>query len=104
MHTSGFIEQMLGSKSTWIDPNVYRIQARWNDGLQYYELLLVYVNDCLVISYTLDATMKKIGEEFNLLDGFAKPTTYLGAETEKFQVEGGRKVWRFKLEQCSPNC
>ncbi len=98
-HFSDFIEKTLGFKSTRIDPDVYRRRAKHNNGSNYYELLLVYVDDCLVISHTPETTMKKIGDEFNLKDGFAQPTTYLGAETEKFQVEDGREVWSFKSEQ-----
>ena len=90
---SDFIEKQLGFTSTRVDADVYRRVNTRTSGTRY-ELLLVYVDDFLVISHLPEDVMKKIGEEFNLKDGYAALTQYLGAGIERFQMKDG-------LQPCS---
>ncbi|KAL7516513.1 hypothetical protein ACHAWX_001521, partial [Stephanocyclus meneghinianus] len=64
------------------------------NGENYWELLLVYVDDCLAVSHDLESTMLKIGEIYELKDDeFGTPESYLGAGIEKFMLPDGTKAW-----------
>ena len=64
------------------------------DGYDYYEMLLVYVDDIMIVSHLGDEASKKIGNFYNIKEGDKGPhTQYLGTDTEKIQTEDGREVW-----------
>ena len=100
---SQFIEKELKFTSTRVDADVYRRKARKPDGGYYYELLLVYVDDCLLVSHDPNSVMKKIQERFDLKDGFGEPKVYLGAETVKHQTANGTMAWGLKSTQYVKN-
>ena len=58
------IEAKLGFTPTRIDPDMYYRRNYHPSGEQYYELLLVYVNDVLAISDDPGEIMEKIGMRF----------------------------------------
>ena len=76
----------------------------------YYEFLLVYVDDCLVVSHDPDTVMKDISAEFELKNNkFCPPEFYLGAGIEKFKLEDGSTCWSMKsnlylCQKCCQNC
>jgi hypothetical protein len=76
--------QQLGYKSCLADPDVWLRPAVKDDGFQYYEYVLVYVDDLLVLSQQGDKTMKALEDFYRLKVGFAEPTRYLGAEVKKW--------------------
>ena len=41
----------LGFTGTQADPDIWRHPARKDDGMEYYELCLVYVDDILLVSH-----------------------------------------------------
>lgn len=94
---SDFIINQLGFVSTIVDPDVYRRKSTYKDAngtsVDYYELLLVYVDDVLVISKEPNEVMKKIGNSFRLKDGWNEPTSYLGAETFQHTRPNGKTCW-----------
>eukprot|EP00984_Skeletonema_dohrnii_P018105 scaffold8364_cov75-Skeletonema_dohrnii-CCMP3373.AAC.1 len=98
---SDFIINQLGFESTKIDADVYRKKSFYVDSagteVPYYELLLVYVDDVLLVSKNPDEVMKKIGNEeengFRLKDGYSEPKIYLGSEVFKVQLENGETCW-----------
>jgi len=55
-------------------------------GMEYYEYVLVYVDDLLVLPHQSDKIMKALENFYRIKDGFAKPDRYLGAQV---------KEWRF---------
>jgi len=61
--------------------------------IPYYDLLLVYVDDVLLISKNPDEVMEQIGKTFRLKEGYGKPITYLGAETYQHVAEDGSIRW-----------
>ena len=83
----------MGWQNTIADPDVYRRSASRGNGSKYYELLLVYVDDILVVSHKPKETMDRIGEVYDLKDSVARPTRYLGANIERRQTKDGRIVW-----------
>jgi hypothetical protein len=96
---STFILKELGFESTRVDSDVYRRKSFYTDSngnqVAYYELLLVYVDDVLLVSKKPSDVMTKIGERFRLKDGWAAPTQYLGAEIYEHIFEDGDKAWGF---------
>ena len=72
----------------WIHPMVKP------DGFEYYEMVLIYVDDILAVLHTPKGTMDALAELYELKAGsVGEPTQYLGANIEKFQLLDGRVVW-----------
>jgi Reverse transcriptase (RNA-dependent DNA polymerase) len=91
---SNFVTETLGFKPTRIDPDVYYRKNYRSDGSPYYEYLLIYVDDVLALSLDPTAIMKDIGKQFTIKDGkYGPPTTYLGANIEKYQLDDGSYAW-----------
>jgi hypothetical protein len=87
--------QQLGYKSCLADPDVWFREATKDNGYQYYEYVLVYVDDILVLSHQGDKTMKALEDFYCLKDGFAQPTRYLGAKVKQwsFSTDSTKKYW-----------
>jgi hypothetical protein len=83
-HLASTLHQ-LGYNLCLADPNVWFHPAKKNDGFEYYEYVLVYVDDLLVLSHQGEKTMKALQDFYRLKDGFAPPTRYLGAEVKQWQ-------------------
>jgi hypothetical protein len=84
----------MGFEPTLADPDVYRRRARKQNGMEYYELLLVYVDDVLCCSHNPQAVMDALALTYDLKDGsVGPPTIYLGAEIKKYQVKSGKSHW-----------
>jgi len=80
--------------STLADPDVWIRKARRENGDDYYEMVLVYVDDLLCVSEHPDNVMKALGEFYELKDGSVKePDIYLGADIEMVQLPDGRSQW-----------
>ncbi len=63
------------------------------DGEEYYEYLLVYVDDILAMSINPKAIMDNIEQQFVFEGGTtAPPETYLGAKLEK-KIINGHSCW-----------
>ena len=89
----------LNYKPTRGDPDVWVRPATKLDGFEYYEMVLVYVDDILCVSADPKATMLGIQETFKLKDDrIEKPETYLGAQLKQ-KVIGGRLIWTMSCEQ-----
>jgi hypothetical protein len=76
--------QLLGFTSSLADPDVWYRSACRPDGFEYYEYVLVYVNDLLLLSHQPDKTMHALETFYHLKGGFAEPTMYLGAQVKKW--------------------
>ena len=68
-----------------MDPDVWICPATKPNGIEYYEMMLIYVDNILCISHDPHASMKGIQATLKLKDDkFEKPEIYLGAMlTEK---------------------
>jgi hypothetical protein len=83
----------LGFKGSYADPDVW-IRPSTIDGISYYEMILVYVNDILCISKDTQRIMHHISKIYRLKEGSVKaPDRYLGANIGLWTMEGGRKAW-----------
>ena len=81
------------------DPDVYRRAFAKPDGFKYYEYILVYVDDVLIISHAPKEHLKVIKAMYELNPtSIGPPTRYLGADVERVTRPGdptGREYWSF---------
>jgi hypothetical protein len=71
------------------DPDVWMRPAVKPTGDEYYEYILCYVNDLLVISHDAQAIMTHMSKHYTLKEGSVhEPDVYLGAEIKKWTIDG----------------
>lgn len=81
-------------KPTLADPDVWYRAACKPDGFEYYEYILVYVDDILTISHAPSAIMETIKKEYRLKEDPAPPKVYLGATIKPWTIPTENKpVW-----------
>ena len=82
LHDIGFIP-------TCADPDVWCRPAVKPDAFEYYEYILCYVDDLLVISHDAEKVLKSVQDTFKFKDDkIDKPDVYLGARLDKMSVNG----------------
>jgi hypothetical protein len=90
----------LGYESTRADPDVWICAAVKPDGFEYYEMLLVYVDDIFVIAFDAKLTMDAIGKLYRLKDGsVGPPERYLGANIKRVQLPNGTMAWSIGADE-----
>jgi hypothetical protein len=99
-HLANTLHQ-LGHSSCLADPDVWFHPARKPDGFEYYEYVLVYVDNLLVLSHHGGKTIKALQDFYRLKDGFAVPTRYLGAEVKRwhFSHDVTKEKWALSSAQ-----
>jgi hypothetical protein len=91
----------LGFTSCLADPDVWLRGATKPDGTQYYEYLLAYVDDMLMISHEPQKTMDALSKLYRMKEGsVGKPSKYLGADVVEYTLPGDSKPkWGFSSQQ-----
>ena len=83
-----------GYRPSYVDPDVCMRLGMKPGGIQYWELVLCYVDEVLSVSGSPIRTMKQIKSRFKLKDDkIEEPTSYLGAEIRKMVNEDGDECW-----------
>ena len=90
------------------DGDVWMRKATKPNGDKYWEYILCYVDDILVVSHEPKVIMDQINEHYTLKKGSVKPPDiYLGAQIEKFKIEDSEdpdKVrWAFSSDNYVAN-
>ena len=89
----------MGFEPTVADPDVYRRANAKEDGFKYYEYILVYVDDVLIVSHSPKQHLERIQATYELNpNSIGPPTRYLGADVERITRPGdssGREYWSF---------
>ena len=100
-HHLRFCMHQLGFISSRADPDVWFRPSKRTTGEDYYEYVLLYVDDVLVISDRAEAVLRKeIGQHFVLKqESIAKPTQYLGGKLREVTLENGVSAWAFGSSQ-----
>lgn len=94
----------LGFTSTQADPDVWRRAAKKDDGTEYYELCLVYVDDILMVSHDPKTPLLQIGTIYELKEGsLGRPDSYLGAQVYQHYLRDGNKAWGMSSEKYIKN-
>ncbi len=90
----------LGFVSSKTDPDVWMRKGRKPNSFFYWEYILCYVNDILVLSHQPNVIMDAISQRVTLKPGSVKPPeNYLGADVLKVTIHDGnqdlpmKKVW-----------
>ena len=73
------------------DPDVWMQPAKRNNGLDYYEYILLYTNDCLNLSENAEQVLQKdLWQYFTLKEeSIGPPKIYLGGSVRKVQLDNG---------------
>ena len=76
------------------------IWKNFRAGQPYYEYLLVYFDDVLVVSHAPEEIMKSIGKQFEIKNGeYGPPTIYLGAGISQVQLDHGSMCWSMESQK-----
>jgi hypothetical protein len=75
------------------DPDVYMKRRSRPNGGDYYEMILVFVDDILCISHAPKEFMEKIAKVYDLRGSVKEPDIYLGANVAKHQLPDGGTCW-----------
>jgi hypothetical protein len=76
------------------DPDVWMRAACKENGYSYYEYLLVYVDDILILSHNPTPILTCIQQFYRLKDPASDPKTYLGAFIKPWSIPGDvRRLW-----------
>ena len=81
----------LGFTSSKADPDVWFRQSTRATGEEYYEYVLLYVDDVIVISENAEKVLRdEIGQQWTLKeDSIGPPSKYLGGMLRQVQLTNG---------------
>ncbi len=87
----------LGFTSSRADPDVWLRLLKQSTGEGYYEYVLMYVGNVLVISENADNVLRReIGQHFVLREeSIGPPSQYLDGKLHEVTLENGNKAWEF---------
>ena len=93
--------EFLNFKSCLADPNVWMRPAIKSDGNTYYEYILLYVDDALVVSENAESIPRnELRRYFHLKEeSIGPPTIYLGGRVCKVQLENSVRAWSLSSSQ-----
>ena len=83
------------------DPDVWMRPAITSGGSSYYEYILLYTDDTLVISENAEHVLRnELGKHFTLKEeSIGPPKIYLGGSVRKVQLDNGVECWSFSSSQ-----
>ena len=84
--------EFLNLKSCLADPDMWMRPAIKSDGNTYYEYILLYVDNALVVSENAESILQNELRRY-------PPTVYLGGRVRKVQLETGVWAWSFSSSQ-----
>jgi hypothetical protein len=93
--------EFLGFISCKADPDVWMRPAVKADGSEYWEYVLLYCDDALVISENGEKVLRnEIGKYFELKEeSIGAPDIYLGGKMNKVTLDNGVEAWSFSSSQ-----
>ena len=91
----------LGFKPCLADPDVWMRSATKSDGSDYWEYVLLYVDDALCISENPERVLRdEVGKYFELKEAsIGPPDIYLGGRMRKVTMVNGAQAWAFGSSQ-----
>jgi len=86
--------QAMNFTPSLADPNVWMRAACKENGFSYYEYLLVYVDDILILSHSPTPILTCKQKFYRLKEPASDPKTYLGAFIKPWSISGdSRRIW-----------
>jgi hypothetical protein len=101
-HLAGVLRNSLGFRPCQADADVWMRSAVKADGTPYYEYILCYVDDVMIISEAPDKVANELKRDFTLkevLDPGVRRERYLGAVIGKYQFRDGTTAWYMSAEE-----
>ena len=91
----------IGFKSCPADPDVWMPPAKHSDGREYYEYVLLYTDDTMVIRENAKSVHRnELGKYFELkVESIGPPKLYLGGHVSKVELDNRVKCWSFSSSQ-----
>ena len=90
----------MGYESCKADADLWMRVGKSNKGEEYYEYMLLYVDDCLCVSSQPKAALDQLGRYFTLKPGsVGPPKIYLGAKVGEVELPNGVKAWSISTSQ-----
>ncbi len=84
----------MGYQSCLADPDLWMRVSKLDNGLDYYEYVLLYVNDCLVVSQHPKETLMRLDKYFPLKpESVGPPKFYLGGKLSQIELSNGVLAW-----------
>lgn len=91
----------LGYSSSRADRNVWLKRASKPDGFEYYEMILVYVDDILHISHDTRPAINALMKLYLIRkESMGPPNRYLGTNIDRIQTEDGQVMWSTTCVDC----
>ena len=83
------------------DPDIWMRKAKRVGNSDYWEYVLLYVDDCICISTDPKAIVRKeIGKYFLMKEAsIEEPDVYLGGKVRKVELDTGEVCWAFSSSQ-----
>ena len=82
------------------DPDLWMHMSKRDTGEDYYEYMLLYVDDCLCVSEHPKAALEDINHYFPMKPGsIGPPKIYLGAKLSKVDLPNGVTAWAISASQ-----
>ena len=98
------IQENFGFTPTRADNDVYRWPAVDAEGFKYYEYILVYVDDILILSKEPNKWMERLQQVYEIKkESIGPPEAYLGAQIGKMQVPSGTEAWHMSADKYCKN-
>ena len=93
--------QYLGFISCKADPDIWMRTAKKSDGSDYWEYVLLYVDDALVVSENGEKFLREeLGKYFELKEeSIGPPKIYLGGKMSRVTMANGASAWAFSSSQ-----
>ena len=90
----------LGYNSCLADPDLWMRKSVNSKGQEYYEYMLLYVDDCLCVSENGRQALDEIDKYFPMKPGsIGPPSLYLGAKICKMELPNGVKAYALSTSQ-----
>jgi hypothetical protein len=83
----------MGFTPSRADMDMWLRRQKRPNGTEYYEYLVVYVDDVLIVSHDPQAIVGAISSRPYELKGGGAPDTYLGATIGQFNIGDGQDTW-----------
>ena len=94
--------EAAGFKSCPADPDVYMRKAVKEDGQKYWEYVLMYVDDILVVSHRTQPILDHFMKAYTLKkDSVKPPESYLGADIIQYHLEGDGDLTKIRWAMSS---
>ena len=92
--------EMLNYKSCLADPDLWMREAKNSNGEDYYEYVLLYTNDALVVSEQPQECLLEIDKYFLMKKGsIGTPRIYLGGKISQVQLPNGVIAYALSMSQ-----